>query len=80
MLRFAGRRHQFEFLQPRQPLDLGLATAGTALVEAAGGHLFIPSSDELSFNRPHPKFPGLVAFAAGSESLWADEQFTLRDS
>ena len=64
-------------LVPKHEWDVA---AGCALVEAAGGRVFIPTSHELAFNRPHPKFPGLVAFAAGAEALWAGETFTLADS
>jgi myo-inositol-1(or 4)-monophosphatase len=64
-------------LVPKHEWDVA---AGAALVEAAGGSLFIPTEQALAFNRPRPLLPGLVAFAAGSQALWADETFRLRDS
>jgi myo-inositol-1(or 4)-monophosphatase len=55
-------------LVPKHEWDVA---AGVALVEAAGGSIRLPgTSDRLSFNRPHPKLPGLIALAAGEEGLW----------
>ena len=64
-------------LVPKHEWDVA---AGSALVEASGGRLFIPTSETLGFNRAHPKRPGLVAFAAGSARLWEGETFKLRDA
>jgi myo-inositol-1(or 4)-monophosphatase len=64
-------------LVPKHEWDVA---AGCALIEASGGQTFIPTCEDLVFNRPHPKLPGLVAFAAGVQSLWAEETFTLTDS
>jgi myo-inositol-1(or 4)-monophosphatase len=61
-------------LVPKHEWDVA---AGVALITAAGGKAFIPAPQPLEFNRPQPKFPGLVAFAPGSVDLWADETFTL---
>jgi len=35
--------------------------AGAALVEAAGGRIFDPAGNPVSFNRPRTLLPGLVA-------------------
>jgi myo-inositol-1(or 4)-monophosphatase len=64
-------------LVPKHEWDVA---AGAALIEAAGGKLFIPAEHDLAFNRPHPLLPGLVALGAGSKALWANETFKLRDA
>ncbi len=67
-------------LVPKHEWDVA---AGTALVEAAGGAVFIPGGSERitpSFNRPDLKFPGLAALGAGTERLFEGETFTLAAS
>ncbi|MDH3253837.1 MAG: 3'(2'),5'-bisphosphate nucleotidase CysQ [Acidobacteriota bacterium] len=61
-------------LVPKHEWDVA---AGSALVQAAGGSIFIPTDQDLHFNRHTPKLPGLVALAAGTERLWAAESFEL---
>ncbi len=64
-------------LVPKHEWDVA---AGTALVNAAGGRVFIPGQGEPTFNRAKPKFPGLAALGAGTEDLFAGETFTLAQS
>lgn len=64
-------------LVPKNEWDIA---AGVALLDAAGGRAFIPGQGPPTFNNENTLLPGLVAFAAGSEHLWADEPFTLRKS
>jgi myo-inositol-1(or 4)-monophosphatase len=64
-------------LVPKHEWDV---SAGTALVLAAGGTVFVPGQGPPTFNSSRPKMPGLVALAAGSEALWADETFNLHYS
>jgi len=64
-------------LVPKNEWDIA---AGVALLNAAGGRAFIPGQGAPSFNNETTLLPGLVAFAAGTEHLWQDETFTLRDS
>ena len=61
-------------LAPKNEWDVA---AGTALVEAAGGRVFVPTTGERPpFNQPKTKMPGLVALGAGTVSLWDGETFT----
>jgi myo-inositol-1(or 4)-monophosphatase len=62
-------------LVPKHEWDIA---AGSALVEAAGGSVFIPGAPPVSFNNPRPKVPGLVALGAGVDRLWETEVFELR--
>lgn len=61
-------------LVPKHEWDVA---AGTALVNAAGGRVFVPGAGEPAFNQPDLKFPGLAALGAGTEELFAGETFTL---
>ena len=61
-------------LVPKHEWDIA---AGSALIEASGGSVFIPDAPSLTFNNPKPKVPGLVALGAGVQELWADEKFVL---
>jgi len=49
-------------LVPKHEWDVA---AGTALVTAAGGAVWTPDGAEPQFNRPKPKFEGLLAAPAG---------------
>lgn len=48
-------------LVPKNEWDVA---AGTALVRAAGGRVWMPTGEPLRFNRPSPKLPGLIATSA----------------
>ncbi|MCP4201037.1 MAG: 3'(2'),5'-bisphosphate nucleotidase CysQ [bacterium] len=61
-------------LVPKHEWDVA---AGTALVNAAGGRVFIPGQGEPTFNRADLKLPGLAALGAGTDGLFEDETFTL---
>ena len=62
-------------LVPKNEWDVA---AGTALVEASGGRVFVPATGELPpFNQRDTRLPGLVALGAGTLDLWAGETFTL---
>lgn len=61
-------------LVPKHEWDVA---AGTALVNAAGGRVFVPGEGKPTFNRTDAKFPGLAALGAGTEDLFAGETFTL---
>ena len=61
-------------LVPKHEWDVA---AGTALVNASGGRVFIPEHGEPSFNQADLLFPGLAALGAGTEELFAGETFTL---
>lgn len=61
-------------LVPKHEWDVA---AGTALVNAAGGRVFIPGEGEPTFNRVDLKLPGLAALGPGTESLFDGETFTL---
>lgn len=61
-------------LVPKHEWDVA---AGTALVHAAGGRVFVPGAGEPSFNQADLKFPGLAALGAGTERLFEGETFTL---
>jgi myo-inositol-1(or 4)-monophosphatase len=61
-------------LVPKHEWDVA---AGTALVNAAGGQVFIPGQGAPTFNRADVKFPGLAALGAGSDGLFAGETFSL---
>lgn len=52
-------------LVPKHEWDVA---AGTALVRAAGGRVWMPSGEALRFNRPSPKLPGLIATSAALAS------------
>lgn len=61
-------------LVPKNEWDVA---AATALVEASGGRVFVPNHGAPHFNRPDLLLPGLAALGAGTDSLFADETFTL---
>lgn len=61
-------------LVPKHEWDVA---AGTALVNAAGGRVFVPGAGEPAFNQADLKFPGLAALGPGTESLFEGETFTL---
>ena len=62
-------------LVPKNEWDVA---AGTALVEASGGRVFVPATGRApTFNQRDTKMSGLVALGAGSVDLWADEIFVL---
>ena len=61
-------------LVPKHEWDVA---AGTALVNAAGGRVFIPGHGTPTFNSENVKLPGLAALGAGSEELFAGETFSL---
>lgn len=64
-------------LVPKHEWDVA---AGTALVEASGGSVFIPGGSnriEPRFNQPDLLLPGLAALGAGTESLFDGETFIL---
>lgn len=64
-------------LVPKNEWDVA---AGTALVEASGGTVFVPAGADrgtLAFNRRNTLLPGLAALGAGTESLFEGETFTL---
>jgi myo-inositol-1(or 4)-monophosphatase len=48
-------------LVPKHEWDVA---AGTALVLAAGGRVWMPTGNALRFNQPSPKLPGLIATSA----------------
>ena len=48
-------------LVPKHEWDVA---AGTALVRAAGGAVWLPSGEPLRFNRASPRLPGLIAASA----------------
>jgi myo-inositol-1(or 4)-monophosphatase len=60
----AGRADATWTLVPKHEWDVA---AGTALVRAAGGSVWLPGGGEPQFNQPLPKFPGLLAAPAGLE-------------
>lgn len=61
-------------LVPKHEWDVA---AGTALVEASGGRVFVPGESTPTFNRPDLLLPGLAALGAGTENLFDGETFTL---
>ncbi len=61
-------------LVPKHEWDVA---AGTALVNAAGGRVFLPGQGPPTFNQADLLFPGLAALGAGTEDLFAGESFTL---
>ncbi len=62
-------------LAPKNEWDVA---AGTALVQASGGRVFVPGTGEPPpFNQPRTKMPGLAALGSGSLDLWQGETFTL---
>jgi len=52
-------------LVPKNEWDVA---AGAALVIAAGGVVFGPDGEDITFNRPDPLLPGFVACGAGLEA------------
>lgn len=54
----AGRADATWTLVPKNEWDVA---AGTALVLAAGGRVWLPTGGAPRFNRPSPKLPGLIA-------------------
>ena len=62
-------------LAPKNEWDVA---AGTALVAATGGRVFVPATGRPpAFNRERTKMPGLAALGAGSADLWQGESFSL---
>jgi myo-inositol-1(or 4)-monophosphatase len=60
----AGRTDATWTLVPKHEWDVA---AGTALVRAAGGAVWTVEGDEPGFNKPVPRFNGLLACAPGLE-------------
>jgi myo-inositol-1(or 4)-monophosphatase len=56
-------------LVPKHEWDIA---AGVVLVAAAGGEVRSMPGEDLSLNRPFPKFRGLVALSPGTTGIWGD--------